>query len=94
MSTKIVLIQENNMRRVAGLSYASVVRREVPIIPKPIVITDWEFDRMYYADMRRKRKEKQSQRGHSDDITRHTIKILSAYINSDTRYDGGSTDLL
>ena len=82
------------MRRVAGLSYASVVRREVPIIPKPIVITDWEFDRMYYADMRRKRKEKQSQRGHSDDITRKFSRFFEAYFKSDARYDGGSTDLL
>ena len=72
------------MKRVAGLTYAAVVRRDFKLAPKPIVMLDWEFDRYYYAEKRRKYKEETLRRRHSNDISRQSNIFLYAENKSDT----------
>ena len=72
------------MRRVAELSYAAVVRREFKAPPKPIVMTDWEFERYYYAEKRRKNKEEKLRRQHSDEMSRQSDSFIRLAIKSDT----------
>ena len=71
------------MRRVSGLTYAAVVR-EGPRRPEYPVLTDVEFDRMYYAEMRRKRKEEQTRSRHENLNTQWLSKILDVHKKSDT----------
>ena len=81
------------MRRVNGLTYAAVVR-EGPRRPEHPVLTDVEFDRMYYAEMRRKRKEEQARRRHANLDTQWSSKILDVLIKSDTSDHAVSPNLL
>ena len=68
------------MRRVTGLTYAAVVR-EGPKRPDCPVLTDIEFDKIYYAESRRKRKYA---RRHVNLVTQWSTKIIGAPIKSDT----------
>ena len=73
--TKHMFSNNKNMRRVTGLTYAAVVR-EGPKRPDCPVLTDIEFDKMYYAEKRRKRKYA---RRHANLVTQWSTKIIDAH---------------